>query len=326
LNRRDLIALLGGTAIARPLAARAQQKAMPVIGYLNSRSPGESAPAVAAFRQGLSETGYVEGQNVAIEYLWAEFRYDRLPALAAALVTRGVDVIAASGAPTSALAAKRATSTIPIVFISGDPVAEGLVASLARPGGNLTGVSAFTIELMPKLLELLFELVPRVRVIGLLVNPNNPATEHMVQEVQDAARAKGVPLPILHAGTEAEIDAAFVSLAQQYASALVVSPDSMFIGRREQLVELASRHAIPAIYSFSNFAAAGGLISYGPNPTGLNLLLGIYAGKILNGAKPADLPVQQPTTFELVINLKTAKALGLSVPQALLAQADELIE
>jgi putative ABC transport system substrate-binding protein len=326
LNRRDLLILGAGAAIAWPLAAHAQRKAMPVIGYLNSRSPGESAPAVAAFRQGLGETGYVEGQNVAIEFRWAEFRYDQLPALAADLVGRNVDVIAASGAPTSALAAKNATSTIPIVFITGDPVGEGLVASLARPGGNLTGVSALTIEIMPKLLELLSELVPQARVIALLVNPNNPATERMIREVQDAARARGVQVTILKASSESETETAFATLAQLHVGALVVSPDSMFIGRREQLVALASRHAVPAIYSFRNFADSGGLISYGPSPAAINRQLGIYAGKILNGAKPADLPVEQPTTFELVINLKTAKALGLNVPQSLLARADEVIE
>jgi putative tryptophan/tyrosine transport system substrate-binding protein len=326
LNRRDLLILGAGTAIAWPLAARAQQKALPVIGYLNSRSPGESAPTLAAFRQGLNETGYVEGQNLTIEYRWADGSYDRLPALAADLVGRKVDVIAASGAPTSALAAKSATSTIPIVFITGDPVGEGLVASLARPDGNLTGVSALTIDLMPKLFELLSELVPDAGVIALLVNPNNPATGRMIREVQEAARAKGRQLPILKAATEGDFEIAFASLAQLYAGALVISPDSMFISRRDQLVLLASRYAIPAVYSFRNFADSGGLISYGPSPTAINRLLGIYAGKILNGAKPADLPVQQPTKFELVINLKTAKALGLTVPQTLLARADEVIE
>jgi putative ABC transport system substrate-binding protein len=318
--------LLGSAAALWPLAGRAQQKAMPVIGYLSSRSSGESAPNVAAFQQGLSETGYVEGRNVLIEYRWAEFRYDRLPALAADLVGRKVDVIAASGAPTSALAAKSATTTIPIVFITGDPVGEGLVAGLARPGGNLTGVSTLTIELMPKLLELLSELVPHAGVIALLVNPKNPATEHMIRGVLEAARAKGVQLAIVKASSESETEAAFATLAQLHAGALVVSPDSMFIGRREELVALTSRHAVPAIYSFRDFAAAGGLISYGPISTALSRQLGIYAGKILTGAKPADLPVQQPTKFELVINLKTANALGLTVPQSILARADEVIE
>jgi putative ABC transport system substrate-binding protein len=326
MRRRELIVLLGG-AIAWPLAAPAQQKAMPVIGYLSSVSPGPSAPAVAAFRQGLSETGYVEGKNVAIEYRWAEGSYDRLPALATDLVGRKVDLIATGGGPTSAFAAKTATSTIPIVFVLGDdPVATGLIASLARPGGNLTGVSFLLVELMPKRLELLSELVPRAGMIALLVNPNNSNAERIIRDVEGAARAKGVQLPILKASSESEIDAAFATLVQLQAGALVVGTDPFLNSRREQLVALASRHGVPAIYQSREFVAAGGLISYGPSFTAVFRQAGIYVGKILKGAKPADLPVQQPTTFELAINLKTANALGLTVPQSMLMRADEVIE
>jgi putative ABC transport system substrate-binding protein len=325
MRRRELMAVLSGAA-AWPLPARAQQKAMPVIGYLSNTSPGPAAPFLTAFRQGLGETGYVEGQNVAIEYRWAEGRYDQLPGLAADLVTRKVDVIVAAGGSPAARAAKNATSTIPIIFNSGDPVGSGLVSNLARPGGNLTGISLITVELMSKRLELLSELVPQARVIALLVNPTNSTTERITSDVQEAARAKGVQLLILKADAENEIDAAFAPLGHQRADALVVSTDPFFTSRREQLVALASRHAVPAIYEWREFAAAGGLISYGPSLTAANRQVGVYTGKILKGAKPADLPVQQPTTFELVINLKTAKALGLTVPQSILARADEVIE
>jgi putative ABC transport system substrate-binding protein len=281
---------------------------------------------VAAFRQGLSDTGYVEGQTVAIEYRWAEGRYDRLPALTADLVGRKVDVIAATAAP-SILAAKTATSTIPIVFMSGpDPVAAGLVASLARPGGNLTGVSIMNTELNPKRLELLSELVPQAVVIALLVNPNNPSAERMMSDVREAARTKGVQLHILKAGAEGEIDAAFETLVQLQAGALVVGTDPLFVSRREQLVALAARHAVPAIYEFREFAAAGGLISYGANLTGVFRQVGVYAGRVLKGTQPDDLPVEQPTRFELVVNLNTAKSLGLTVPPSILARADEVIE
>jgi putative ABC transport system substrate-binding protein len=263
---------------------------------------------------------------VAIEYHSAEGRYDQLPALVADLVGRKVDVIALSGMPT-ALAAKSATSTIPIVFLIGtDPVAVGLVASLARPGGNLTGITIIATELMPKRLELLYELVPQASSIALLVNPNNASADPQVRDVQEAAGAKGVRLHILKARTESEIDAAFATLVQLHAQALLVGTDPFFFSRREQLVALAARQAIPAIYEFRDFAAAGGLISYGPSLTDTGRQVGIYVGKILNGAKPADLPVQQPTRFELVVNLKTAEALGLTVPPSILARADEVIE
>jgi putative tryptophan/tyrosine transport system substrate-binding protein len=326
MTRRDLAASLAATALAWPLDVRAAE-AMPVIGYLSSGSPGPAAPNVAAFHQGLNETGYVEGQNVAIEYRWAEGSNDRLPALAADLVGRKVDLIAAAGGTPPALAAKNATSTIPIVFTGvGDPVELGLVASLARPGGNLTGLSVITSELMPKRLELLSELVPQARVIALLINPSNPGAEPVIREVQEAARTKGVQVPILKASSEKEIEAAFASLVQLQAGALVVSGDVFFLGRRDKLVALASRHAIPAIYDWREFAASGGLITYGPSVTAATRQAGIYAGKILKGAKPADLPVEQPTKFQLVVNLKTAQALGLTVPQALLARADEVIE
>jgi putative tryptophan/tyrosine transport system substrate-binding protein len=325
MRRRDLFALLSGAAAAWPLAARAQQKAMPVIGYLSVGPP--LAAFLAAFRQGLAETGYAEGQNVAIEYRSAEGHYDRMPALAVDLVGRKVDLIVATGGPASALAAKGATSTIPIVFIGvGDPVGIGLVASLVRPGGNVTGLSIVTADLIPKLLELLSELVPQARVIAVLLNPNNANTERNIGDVLEAARAKGVQLHILKAATESEIDAAFTTLVNLHAGALVVGADAFFFLRREQLAALTSRHAVPAIYAQREFPDVGCLISYGASLTANYRQAGIYVGKILNGAKPADLPVQQPTKFELVMNLKTAKALGLAVPQSILQRADEVIE
>ena len=326
MNRRELLLLLGGAmAATRPL--RAQQNSVPVIGYLGGASPGAFSPFLAAFRQGLNETGFVEGQNVAIEYRWAEGQYDRLPSLAAELAGRKVDVIATSGGDRSTLAAKAATPTIPIVFVVGaDPVETGLVASLARPAGNLTGFSLLVIELTPKLLELSSDIVPQTAMIAALVNPGGRNSERVIQSVQDAARAKDMQLVILRASTESEIDAALSTLAQRRAGALVVPGDPFFYNRRQQLVELVARHALPAIYSAREFVTAGGLISYGTNVAAVHRQAGIYSGRILKGAKPADLPVQQPTTFELVVNLKTAKALGLTVPPSILARADEVIE
>jgi putative ABC transport system substrate-binding protein len=327
MRRREVIAILGGGVVGWPLAVGAQQKAVPVIGFLGSTSPGPYAPYLAAFRQGLSETGYVEGQNLAIEHRWAEDRLDRLPAMAADLVDRKVDVIVTIGGTPPALAAKHATPAIPIVFIgAADPIGSGLVASLARPGGNLTGFSVITTELTPKRFELLSELVPQAKVFALLVNPYNPASEPLVREAQAAARAKGVQLQILKAGAESEIDGAFASLVRQQVGALIVAGDAFFLSRRDQLVALASRNAVPANYAGRGFAAAGGLISYGVNLAAVFRDSGICAGRILRGEKPVDLPVQLPTKFELVVNLKTAEALGVTVPPSILARADEVIE
>jgi putative ABC transport system substrate-binding protein len=325
MRRRELMLVLGA-AVTAVGTGRAQQKAMPVIGFLGVASPGPYAPYVIAFREGLSEAGYVEGKNLAIEYRWAEGRNDRLPALAIDLVGRKVDVIATAGGPSPTLAAKDATSTIPIVFVSGDPIGDGLVASLARPDGNLTGVSILVVELNPKRLELLSELVPQAGIIALLVNPNNPQTERVMHDVEEAARSKGVQLSVVKARTESDIHAAFASLRQWQAGALLIQADPVFTGLREAIVMLAARQAVPAIYPLREFVASGGLISYGASLTGSYRLAGGYVGRILSGAKSVDLPVQQPTTFELVVNLKTAKALGLTVPQSILARADEVIE
>jgi putative tryptophan/tyrosine transport system substrate-binding protein len=325
MNRRELMLLLGG-AMTAPHATQAQQKTIPVIGFLGSTSPAPYATQVAAFLRGLEEVGYIEGQNVAIEYRWAEGRFEQLPALAADLVGRKVDVIAAD-AVTSTRAAKDATSTIPVVFISGaNPVERGLVASFARPGGNLTGVGMMVAELAPKRFELLSDMVPQASVIALLVNPNNVQTETVIRGVREAAHAKAVQLQILEASTEGEIDAAFGTLMQLQAGALVVGPDVFLYSRREQLVALAARYRIPAIHEWRGAVAAGGLVSYGTDITGVFRQLGIYAGKILKGAKPADLPVEQPTRFELVVNLNTAMDLGLTVPPSILARADEVID
>ena len=325
MNRRRFVGSVAGALLALPFAARAQQKA-PVIGVLSTATSSALTPFMAAFRQGLSEAGYVEGQNLAIEYRSAEGHYDRLPALTADLVGRKVDLILANSPP-SALAAKGATSTIPIVFRGGsDPVGEGLVGSLARPGGNLTGVFLIAGELTAKRLELLSELVPKARVIALLVNPNNSTAERIIRDVQEAARTKGLQLHVLKASSESEIDTAFASLVQRHAGALVVGADPFLSSRREQLVALASRHAVPSIYAWREFVVSGGLISYGASLSAAHRLMGVYTGKILKGAKPADLPVQQLTIFELVVNLKTTKALGLTIPQSVLARADEVIQ
>ena len=320
MRRRELLLLLGGIMPATR-ALRAQQKAMPVIGFLTGGSP--SVPFVAAFNQGLREAGYIEGYNVAIEYRWAEGHYDRLSALAADLVDRKVNVIAAFGG-VAIRAAKSASSTIPIVFLTGDPAITASVEGLARPGGNLTGISTMTVELMSKRIELLSELVPQGKVIALLVNPKNPFAERVIREAQEGAKVKGVQLQILNASSATEIDAGFVALGQ--ARAVMVSPDAFFDSRRDQLVALAARHAVPAIYQRREYVAEGGLISYGSSLTAADRQVGIYVGRILQGARTADLPVEQSTKIELVINLNTAKALGLTIPQSILARADEVIE
>lgn len=320
------MALVGGAAMARPLAARAQQPGIPVVGFLNGGSAADFATDVAAFIRGLKETGFIEGQNVAIEYRWANGQYGRLPAMAADLVHRRVNLIAANGP--AALPAKSATTTIPIVFrVGGDPVRLGLVASLNRPGGNLTGVSALSAELEPKRLELLHEIVPKAAAAAALINPTNSNTRDAVLNGLDAAaRALGLQLHVLHASTEEEIDAAFSAAASLGVGGVVVGADAFFSGQRQRIAALAIRHSVPTIYQFREFAAAGGLLSYGDSVTDQYHQFGVYAGRVLKGEKPADLPVQQSTKIELIINLKTAKTLGLTVPIALLTRADEVIE
>jgi putative tryptophan/tyrosine transport system substrate-binding protein len=325
IGRRKFLATLGGAATAWPLAARAQQPALPVIGFLHTLSPENVSNPMAGFHQGLKEAGYSESQNVAIEYRWAEGHYDRLPALAADLVRRQVAVIAATGGEPSPQVVKAATRTIPIVFMAnGDPVASGLVASLNRPGGNMTGVTIFGMMAVGKRLELLRQVMPKAGIIAYLMNPNNPNRE--IDNVQTAAHSLGQQILVLNAASDREFDTVLATIAQQQVTALLVASDPLFFDRRDQLVALAARQAIPAIYYLRAFCTAGGLLSYGNNLTDMYRQVGIYTGRILKGEKPADLPVIQATKFEFVINLKTAKALGLTMPSALLATADEVIE
>jgi ABC-type uncharacterized transport system substrate-binding protein len=327
MRRREFITLLGGAAASWPLAAQAQQAAMPVVGFLRSSSIERSPHLVAAFLQGLKETGYVDGQNVAIAYRSAEGQYDRLAALAADLVRQRVNIIVATGGSAPAQAAKAATSAIPIDFTTGgDPVKEGLVASLNQPGGNLTGISLLAVDIGSKRVGLLRELIPNATTIALLLNPKNPELGQHLQDVQRAARSLGQEIQALNAAKEEDIDSAFAVMARERPDALLLDPDPFLVSRREQIVALANYHKIPALYEWRESAEAGGLMSYGPSQTDAYRLVGIYAGRILKGAKPTDLPVIQPTKFELVINLRTARRIGLEIPPTLLARADEVIE
>jgi putative tryptophan/tyrosine transport system substrate-binding protein len=327
MRRRDFITLLGGAAAAWPLAARAQQSAMPVIGYLSTRSPADTAHLVAAFRSGLAQNDYVEGKNLTVEYRWALGQYDRLPALAAELIRLPLSVLATSGGEPSALAATAATKTIPIVYlVGGDPVREGLAVSFNHPGGNATGITLLTNLLEPKRFGLLRELVPGAATIGVLLNPKFPSAEPALRDVQAAASGVGMQIKVFRASTDDEIDAAFVGISQQHLAALAIVADPFFDTRREKLVALAARHAVPAMYHFREYAVAGGLISYGIDNAEAYRQLGIYTGQVLRGTKPADLPIMQATKFQLVINLKTAKVLGLKISDNLLSLADEVIE
>jgi putative tryptophan/tyrosine transport system substrate-binding protein len=328
MRRRDFVTLVGGVAVGWPLASRAQQATTPVIGYLDVGSPAGSAPIVAAFRKGLAKTGQFEGRNVIIEFRWADGRNDRLPELAADLVRQKVTVIATPGSTAAALAAKATTTTTPIIFaIGADPVAIGLVSALNRPGGNVTGVATLNAEVGPKRLELLHQIIPAARVFALLTNPTNPAiSEPLSRDGQASARTLGIRLHVLHASSDGEIEAAFAALHGLEAAGVVIGSDQFFNNRSRQLAALALQHSLPAIYQYREFTAAGGLVSYGASLTDTFELAGVYTGRILNGEKPADLPVQQSTKVELTVNLKTAKALGLTIPPSILVAADEVIE
>jgi putative ABC transport system substrate-binding protein len=327
MRRREFITLLGGAPVIWPLAARAQQPAMPVIGYLSARSPDDTAHLVAAFHRGLGEQGFVEGQNVTIEYRWALGQYDRLPAMVTELVRRPVTVLTATGGEPAALAAKAATSTIPIVFtVGGDPVKQGLVASYNRPGGNATGVSLLTSPLEPKRLGLLRELVPQATTIGVLLNPNLPQSGSQLSDVQEAARTINLQIRVLRASTDREIESAFETIATQRIRALAVTADPFFDTRREKLVALAARNAVPTMYHFREYVLAGGLVSYGIDASDGYRLVGVYTGRVLKGVKPEELPIMQATKFQLVFNLKTAKALGIKISDNLLSLADEVVE